>query len=274
MKKKNQLLIYCFTFCLLSNCSSNDDSPTIPTGQTKQYNLTNTELSDLTGQVNFIENTNGSTTISVILNNTVKGINNVVRLRRNTANIGGGIFLNLNNINGDNGTSITTVSKLTDGTKITYDQFADLNGYFAIEGTGDSEGVLYAFTDLGPNEFTGKKITYDLFSPNGDINGLAQFEERKKGSAALMVGLFDLGAEDELLCSLHIIQENTSEEIIHILSPIRSRLKGFGFTELSDINGQSLNYEDILKLDAFINVKTSNDNLISEGGVGINIDYN
>lgn len=254
------------------NCSSDDENtPPIPTGKTKEYTLSKTQFSDITGSINFIENTNRSTTVSIKLNNIVKGINVIARLRRNTANIGGGIAIDLNDIDNQTGESITTIYKLDNGTSISFEQLEDFEGYLAIEGNGDNEGILFAFKDLGPNELTGKKITYNLFSNNATINGFAQLEERKKGTSSLIVGLFETNNIIELPCTLHIKQENNNTEYIHQLSPIRINPKGYGFTELTEINNSLINFEDVLKLDGYINVTESNNTMISisKGSIGI-----
>ena len=252
--KKINFLFFFPVFFLIANCSKDDAPPPTPTGQSKQYIIFNTNLSDITGTVDFIENTNGSTTISLKLNNSIEGYNNPVRLRRKTANIGGGIAVNLKSLNGENGISNTTLTKLENGESISYDQLAEFNGYIAIEGENENEGALLAYTDLGPNELTGEKVTYNLYSPDGDFNGLATIEERKKGTAALMIGLLETDTESELPCALYILQESSDEEYVHQLSPITSESKGFSFNELTEIDGVATTYKEILELDAYIEV--------------------
>lgn len=262
--------ILCFFFI---NCSSDDDAPAIPTGNSKQYTITKTQFSDLSGNASFIENTNGTTTISVKLNNLVEGINIAVRLRQNTANIGGGIAINLNDIDTKTGESVTTIKKLDNGTVISYEQLENFDGYLAIEGVQNDEGVLFAYKDLGPNELTGKKTIYNLFSNNASINGFAQFEERKKGTSALIIGINNPVSNLELPCSLHIIINDGESELIQELSATRLNPKGYGFTELTKVNDIVTTYEQILQLNAYITIKeTSNstDNL-SKGFIGINI---
>jgi len=272
MKKQIQTLVYCFAFCLFTNCSSDDDTPVTPTGANKSYELLSTNLSDLTGQVTFIENTNGSTTISIELDNTVDGINNAVRLRRNTANIGGGIAVNLNDINGNTGTSETTISKLDNGQEISYEELSEFTGYLSIEGKGDNTGEFYAYTDLGFNVLTGTKTTYNLFGPDGSINGLAVFEERKKGTAALTVNIFQISNDTDLPTSLHLTLENNIEEINHPLNSVKSKQNGFSFNEITEINAVPITYENLLKLDGYIEITDINDAMIilSSGGIGSN----
>ncbi|WP_282117777.1 hypothetical protein [Maribacter aquivivus] len=241
---------------LIINCRKDDNPEYIPTGQSKEYAILNTNFSDLTGLVKFIENTDGSTTISVELNNTVKGINNPVRLRRNTANIGGDIAVNLNEVKGEDGSSSTTISKLVDGETITFNQLAEFDGYIAIE--DNSTSILIAYSDIGPNELTGQKISFDLLSPNGTFNGLVTIEERKKSTSALTIGVFGLSDNEELPCTLNILENDSIKEIIHQLSPVKSSFNGFSFNELTEINGKVITYEQIRTLNAYIEVTNPN----------------
>jgi len=254
------------------SCSSSDDTePIVPTGKAKQYKLFETNISDLTGTILFSENTNGSTTILVEVTNTVKGIDLPVYLRRNTANTGGGIAIPLNNINGDNGISSTTISKLSNGENINYAQLLEFNGYLAIEDDVMS-GALLAFSDLGPNELTGKKITYNLFAPNGAINGLITLEERKKGTTSLTLGILQTNDNDEFPVTLNILSENNNLEISEKLNPISGNLNGFSFNELTEINNELITYDRFIQTNSFIEIKQSVDaeDFISKGGIGSN----
>ncbi|WP_405410884.1 hypothetical protein [Maribacter sp. Asnod1-A12] len=243
---------------MLINCSSEETAPIVPTGVSKTYTILRTNFSDLTGIIEFTENTNGSTTISVKANNTVKGINNPVRLRRNTANLGGDIAINLENINGETGASVSTISKLNNEETINYSELSEFDGYIAIEGENNSEGLLIAYADLGPNELTGRNTTINLISPDGVFNGIATLEERKKGNTSLTVGVFGINDNIELPCSIHIIQEDNSE-FIKPISPVKGSLNGFGFNEITIINEIIINYDELLMLNGYIQVNNEND---------------
>ena len=273
MNKNIKYIYYFFFIAILTSCSTAEETPIIPTGVTKSYDLLNTNSSDLNGEVTFKENTNGSTTITVILNNTVDGINNAVKLRRNTANIGGGIVVHLNDIDATTGKSETTIAKLDNGEVISYDELSEFLGYLSIEGKDFNTGEFYAYADLGPNVLTGAKTVYNLFSPDLSINGLAVFEERKKGTAALTVNIFEINDNTELPTSLHIIQDSNPQEIIHPLNTIKSRQNGFSFNELTNINETTISYKNILKLNGYIEILDENNSekIISSGGIGSNI---
>ena len=272
MNKSTQVIIYTFIFCFFLNCSSSDDEPNIPTGNNKSYDLLNTNLSDLTGNVKFIENTNGSITIIIKLNNTVDGINNAVNLRNNTANIGGGSVVTLNDVDGNTGISETTVTKLNNGKTVNYEDLSEFLGYISIEGKGDNAGEFYAYADLGPNILTGIKMKYNLFASDESVNGFALFEERKKGTAALTLNIFEINDNTELPASIHIVQDSNLPEIIHPLNTVKSKQNGFSFNEITEINEIPISYNNLLKLDGFIAITDAKDTtlIISKGRIGTN----
>ncbi|CAM4143168.1 hypothetical protein ZONE111904_04150 [Zobellia nedashkovskayae] len=263
-------MFFFITSFVMISCSKEDSPAPVPTGESKQYSILNTNLSDFSGTVDFIENTNGSTTISLQVLNTIKNIDNVVRLRSNTANLGGGIAVSLNSLNGDKGISNTTVEKLQSGEVVNYAQLAEFNGYLAIEGINENAGVLLAYVDLGPNELTGKKSIYDLLSPDGVFSGLVTVQERKKGTASLTVGIREIDEDVELPCSLHIPQYSNGEEFIQQLFSVKSDLNGFSFNELNEIDGNEITYDELLELNAFIEVSNQDDSssFIAKAGIG------
>lgn len=258
---------------IVVQCSKDSEAPAIPTGRTKTYTIRNTDLSDITGSVTFIENDNNSTTIDISLFNTAVGVDNVIDLRRETANIGGGIAANLNPLNGSTGASSTLISKLNDGQKITYDQLLGFSGYIAIGVSNQNTGELAAFSDIGPNEPTGKKVTYALFSPLDDTqNGLAIFEERKKGTSSVTVNFFDFESNGSYPVYIKDAEINSSNAILIEISPVKGKLNGNSFSELSEINGATITFEDLLQLNATLEVYSDLDSDLVEasGGIGSN----
>ncbi|MDF4201844.1 hypothetical protein PXD56_02685 [Maribacter sp. SA7] len=267
--KYPQLFIFFITISI-SSCNNSDDiDEIIPTGKTKEYTLLETNISDLTGTIIFSENTNGSTTVLIQVNNTVKDIDLPVYLRRNTANTGGGIAIILNNIIGENGNSNTVVSKLNNGETISYSELLEFNGYIAIE-DNVMTGSLLAYSDLGPNELTGNKKIYNLFAPNGAINGLITLEERKKGTTSLTIGILQTNENDEFPVTLNILSESNTLENSKQLNPITGSLNGFSFNELTDINEEVITFDKFIQTNSFIEIKQSIDteNFVASGGIG------
>lgn len=265
-----KIIILIYAVNILLSCSTDEILEAIPTGNSKEYQILRTNISDLTGVVEFIENTNGSTTISIQLNNTVEGINNPVSIHRNTANIGGETVLKLNNIDGKNGTSITTVQKLNNGQSINFNELSEFDGYLAISGQDSQKGLLIGYSDLGSNVLTGNSITYSLYDINGAVNGATTFREREKGTSSLTVNVFNIDETTILPCALYV-SPNSETEYIHELATIKGHQNGFGFNEFTEINGNSILYNEIFELEAYIIIgnDATFDPFVAKGNIGV-----
>lgn len=256
-----------------TQCSKMEEIPPVPTGQTKSYTIRNTDLSDITGTVTFIENDNNTTTIDLKLINTISNVDNVIYLRRGTANIGGGLAAILNPLNGSTGISNTTIATLNDGQKITYGQLIDFEGYIDIGLTNQNTGEIAAYCDIGPNEFTGKKVSYALLSPLDESqNGLAIFEERKKGTSAITINIFDFEPNGIYPVNIKNADTNATTTDLIELPPVKGKSKGNSFSELTEISGVVITYEQLLQLNATIEVNSSlsPSTVVSAGGIGSN----
>jgi len=70
--------------------------------------------------------------------------------------------IDLTDVNGATGKSLTNVSKLNSGTAITYDQLLDFNGYLNVHESEANLGALIAQGDIGQNQLTGDSKVYTL----------------------------------------------------------------------------------------------------------------
>lgn len=255
------------------DCKKGETSLLVPTGRTKIYTVLSTDLSNIEGTVEFVENDNNSTTINFNLQNTSTSFNNPIYLRRKTAYQGGGIAAILGDLDGRTGKSSFNISKLADDQKLTYDQLLQFDGYFAIELNDDNSGKLAASAHIGPNELTGNKVTYSmLFTEDSSYSGQATFSERANGSSSLIVSLLGSNANATYPSHIHRNDEGSDNTILLSLSPVESTFKGHGFSEISEIDGSPIMYNDLLELNATIDIHDSNDTIIviASGGIGSN----
>lgn len=248
-----------------------DISSVTPTGRTATYSILNTDQSDITGTLTFIENENNSTTVKVVLRNNNPDINNILFLRRQTANIGGKLMKVLNPVDGVTGVSTTVVSELVDNEEVTYEDFLEFDGHITIGDSSESSGSVLAYVDLGPNELTGNEITYNLLAPHtGDFKGTVTFMERKSQKTSVRVDLIEFNTD---LSYPTILLNPERETIIHF-SDVQGKFKGNGFSEIDEINGNSTTYKDFLELDAMVEVYFINElgdyEVIARCGVGSN----
>ena len=255
------------------DCKKDDNSPPMPTGRTKSYAIISTDLSNIEGTVEFVENDNSSTTINFTLQNTSASVNNPIYLRRKTAFQGGDIAVVVGNLDGSTGKSSFNISKLADGQGLTYDQLLVFDGYFAIELNDDNSGKLAASSHIGPNELTGNKVTYAMsFTEDFSYSGQATFAERVNGSSSLLVSLLASNANATYPSHIHSNEVESDNDILLILSPVESKFEGHGFSEISELDGSTVMYNDLLELNASIDIHDFNDStkVIASGGIGSN----
>lgn len=254
-----------------------DISSVTPTGRTATYSILNTDQSEITGTLTFIENENNSTTVKVVLRNNNPDINNVLFLRRQTANIGGKLLKVLNPVDGVTGVSNTVVSELVDNEEVTYEDFLDFDGHITIGDSSESSGNVLAHVDLGPNELTGNEITYNLLAPHtGEFKGQVTIQERKNLSSAIIISIRDYEVDDEFPATLYNALSDSGREPLVYFPEVKGEFKGFGFSELNQIDDTPTTYNDLINLDAFIEVseidKEGNYAVIARGGIGNNAD--
>lgn len=264
--------IFICVLVIFVNCKNDDNSLTVPTGMTKSYKVISTDLSNIEGTVEFVENDNNSTTINFTLQNTSDSFNNPIYLRRKTAYQGGDLAAIMGNLDGRTGKSSFTISKLADGQGLTYNQLLVFDGYFAIE-LDDNSGKLAASAHIGPNELTGKKMTYSMsFTDDFSYSGQATFAERVNGSSSLLVSLLESNENAAYPSHIHSNEEESDNIILLNLSSVESKFKGHGFSEISDLNGSPIIYSDLLELNASIDIHDFNDStkVIASGGIGSN----
>ncbi|TVR76246.1 MAG: CHRD domain-containing protein [Chitinophagaceae bacterium] len=104
------------------------------TGASENYSLTEFNTSGVSGQVRFEKRKNNNTLVSISLNGTLSGETHPAQiLLGDVTTVGGGqVVLDLNNINGSTGKSITNVYVLKNGTPIKYDDWVVYDGYLNV----------------------------------------------------------------------------------------------------------------------------------------------
>jgi hypothetical protein len=121
------------------------------TGISKTYTLNKKTDPAISGTATFAERKNGQTLITLSLEGTTDGGDHPAHMHANNAATGGGIVLDLVNVTGATGKSLTSVSALNDQTAITYDQLIDFNGYINVHLSDGNLATLIAQGDIGSN---------------------------------------------------------------------------------------------------------------------------
>ncbi|MFK5974589.1 MAG: hypothetical protein QM485_15085 [Flavobacteriaceae bacterium] len=133
-------------FLIFSSCKK-DDVDTVILRST-EYQLSNVGGSGVTGTATFTEDSNGTTEVLIELEGSSTA-ENPAFIRFNSASEGGSIALTLKSC--ECSVSHTVVSKLDDGTTISYDGLLKLDGHVSIHGGENNSEIIVSVTNIGAN---------------------------------------------------------------------------------------------------------------------------
>jgi hypothetical protein len=116
-----------------------------------EYPLNSVSDPNISGTATFSERNNGFTLVNVQLDGTDAQGDHPSHIHENDAATGGGILIDLSNVNGATGNGSTTVTMMNDGTPITYAELIDFNGYINVHLSAGDLPTLIAQGDIGSN---------------------------------------------------------------------------------------------------------------------------
>lgn len=241
------------------------------TGEEKVYTLKPVADPAVSGTATFAERKNGNTLVTIDLENTQAGASHPSHIHANTIAEGGGIVINLNNVDGTTGMARTNVKMLNNGTAITYDELLDFNGYLNVH-TGSTFVVQ---GDIGQNELTGVEKVYTINELGGSgVSGTASFAERKNGKAQITLALTGTTAGGDHPAHIHAGNVATPGGIVLDLKNV-SGATGKSVTSANTLrDGTAITYAQLIAYNGYINVHLSPTELatiIAQGNIGSNV---
>lgn len=244
------------------------------TGDTKSYTLGSVTDRAISGTATFAKRKNNETLVTIQLTGTTAGGVHPSHIHTNAAAQGGGIVIDLSNIDGATGRAVTNVTKLNDGTAITYDQLLNFNGYVNVHLSSASLTTLIAQGDIGINELTGKSKVYTLNAiANSGISGTATFAERKSGFTLVTIQLTGTTANGSHPSHIHSNNAATGGPIVRDITTINGAT-GKSVTHIAALNNNTaITYAQLLTYNGYINVhlsSTSLGTLVAQGNIGSN----
>jgi Holliday junction resolvase len=244
------------------------------TGDSESYSLGPVSNPDISGTATFAKRVNGETLVTVQLDGTTDGAVHPSHIHANTAAQGGGIVINLTDIDGTTGLSRTNIGQMNDGTPITYDDLINFNGYLNVHLAEGNLGTLVAQGDIGQNELTGTSKVYDLNpKTNPDISGTVTFAERASGATLITIQLD--GTTEGGLHPAHIHANNaaTGGPIVLDFNDVNGAT-GTSRTNVTALNDDSpITYTQLIAFNGYVNVHLSDaalGTLIAQGDIGSN----
>lgn len=261
------------------------------TGNTKSYVLATKDVAGINGTALFSERMDGTTLVELMLNGTPDGGMHPAHIHLNTAVEGGAIAITLGTVDGTTGMSAAQVEALNGddaaatpnaGEAITYDELLDFDGYINVHLSAEELGTIVAQGDIGQNELTGSSKTYVLNTKDvPGINGTAKFEERVNGETLVSLDITGTPAGGEHPAHIHAGSVAEAPGDILITLATVNGTSGMSMTNVSAYNaedgtangGAAITYDEMVAIDAYINVHESAANLgtiVAQGNVGEN----
>lgn len=242
------------------------------TGDEKVYELTPVADPAVTGTATFAKRKSGEILVTVALDGTTPGASHPSHIHANTIAEGGGIVIDLNNVDGTTGMARTSVDTLRDGTAITYEELLDFDGYLNVH-TGSTFVVQ---GDIGQNELTGESETYELMAVGGSgISGTAIFSERLNGETLVVIQLTGDDPDSDRPSHIHTGSVDNPGGIAIDLSNVKA-----GFSQTNVVNfretvndGAPITYDELIQYNGYINVHKSTTELatlVAQGNMGSN----
>jgi hypothetical protein len=244
------------------------------TGDLKEYPLGPVSNPAISGKATFEKRKNGTTLVTVALTGTAAGNSHPSHIHSNSAAQGGGIVIDLANIDGATGISRTSVTQLNAGTPITYDELLNFNGYLNVHLSAAVLGTLVAQGDIGQNELTGDNKVYTL-NPVSDpaISGTVTFAKRKSGKAMITISLVGTSAAGDHPAHIHANSAAQGGGIVLDLKNV-SGATGKSVTSANALNnGTAISYDELLTFNGYVNVHLSAAalaTLVAQGNIGSN----
>ncbi len=244
------------------------------TGNSEDYDLMEAKGSGINGKVTFLERMNGQTLVVLELDGTPADGDHPAHIHANTVAEGGGVMVALTNVDGESGMSMTNVKELTNGTAITYSEWADFNGYVQVHKSTEEISVAVAYGDIGMNKLTGDSETYTLNAkavPN--ISGMAIFAKRKSGKTLVTLKLENTEMDASHPAHIHINTAAEGGSIAISLNDVDGE-SGISWTSINKMNDDSeISYDELVVFNGYINVHNSVGDLgtlVAQGDIGQN----
>lgn len=253
---------------VLVSCSKDEDDGPQPTGTSTTYALTAIGGSGVSGTATFELLDNEATRVTIELTGTADGDSHPTHIHFNSAAESGGIAVDLSNVEGATGSSVTELTELKDGSPVSYEELIAFDGYINVHNSAEDLSTLVAQGDIGVNALTGESVTYELSAVSEAISGTATFAERVSGATLVTITLQGADASSDYPTHIH---ENSAEEGGGIAISLNNTAGGMSKTHVEAFDdGEAVSYDALLAYDGYINVHNA-DNLgilIVQGNIG------
>ena len=121
------------------------------TGESITYQLVTKDVPGISGEAIFEERNNGTTLVTLQLTGTPEGGTHPAHIHENSAEVGGGIAVSLNAVDGTTGMSKTQVAEDNNSMLLTYEDLLTYDGYINVHLSPDDLATIVAQGNIGSN---------------------------------------------------------------------------------------------------------------------------
>ncbi|WPP51071.1 CHRD domain-containing protein [Catalinimonas niigatensis] len=245
------------------------------TGESVTYMLDERDAEGISGIATLYERNSGNSLLVLDIEGTTEGGSHPAHIHANTAAETGGIVIDLTNVDGATGMSMSTIRQFNDGSSVSYSELLEYDGYINVHFSAADLGTIVAQGDLGQNALTGDSVTYVLNEvADSNVSGTATFYERNNGFSLVEImvdGTLPLGDHP---AHIHFNSAEEGGAIAIDLTNVNGTT-GISRTNVdAQNNNKTTTYEDLLGFDGYINVHLSPEvlgTILSQGNIGANV---
>ncbi len=121
------------------------------TGEHQHYTLNAVGASGVSGMATFEKRKNGKTQVTLQLDGTTAGDSHPAHIHTGNVTTGGPIAIDLKNVVGATGMSLTNVTQNRDGAEVSYDELVDFDGHINVHLSATELSTIIAQGDIGGN---------------------------------------------------------------------------------------------------------------------------
>ena len=266
------MIFFAISTVTLIGCSDDDDPST--TDNSISYNLNERSSSGISGDIEFLELSDGRIQAQISLVGTSDGTSHPAHVHMNSAAMGGSIIISLDPVDGATGSSVTIFGQSDGGANISLADIKDLDAYVNVHKSSSELDVIISQGDIGSNILTGDSKTYELEERAVDgISGEVSFSKRKNGNTLAIIDLDGTPAGGLHPAHIHMNSAAESGGIIISFNPVVGE-SGISMTDIRNSDdGTPFDYENILTANAYVNVHLSATELgtiVAQGDIGLN----
>lgn len=266
LNKLNYLTIAIFFLAvtpILSGCKKKSTTVNKTT-----YTLNAKDVLGVGGTVTFTETNSTTTTIDIALTGATSGIHPAHIHIGSTADTGA-IAIALNPVDAS-GKSTTQVTKLDNGTAITYSDLLNYDGYINIHASDTALGTILAQADIGGNQLTGTKKVYNLATVGSyNVSGTATIEQRKNSNSLLTIAVTGLLQNATYPAGMYLGSVTTvgGGQLKLTLHNVDGN-SGKSYTTIRKLDdGTPITYSDFLQYDGYVAILQGS-TVVCQGNIG------